>query len=101
MALDMWVLRVWGVPKASDHTASYDPPRATAAQSGGAWAAPNDRTAAGESDPNLDIIQGGFTMLGTGAVFAAVRLTSQVTYKLGRRCIAIVWLAFTICADVP
>ena len=40
------------------HTCSQlRPPRATAAQSGGAWAAPDDRTAAGESDPNT--IKGG------------------------------------------
>ena len=44
-----------------------DPPRATAAQSGGAWAAPR-RTGAGDSDKKLDTIEGGFTMLGICAV---------------------------------
>ena len=43
------------------------PPRATAAQSGGAWAAPR-RTGAGDSDTKLVTIDGGVTMLGICAV---------------------------------
>ena len=43
------------------------PPRATAAQSGGVWAAPR-RTGAGDSDTELFAIEGVFAMLGICAV---------------------------------
>ena len=74
------------------------PPRATAAQSGGAWAAPR-RTGAGDSDTKLDTIKGGFTMLGICAVLPWLRRTSQVTYKLGRRCTAMVMAGTYKCVE--
>ena len=76
----------------SAYNSQLRPARATAAQSGGAWAAPR-RTGAGNSDtqsrvasPYLEFVRW-------------CRGAASITgfYKLGRRCNAMVWLALTLC----
>ena len=74
------------------------PSRATAAQSGGVWAAPTGRTAAGKSDPigKQSRVVGQYTK-----PRCSCRGTAHITVFYVSATNVLPWRAFTGCADVP
>ena len=76
------------------HTASYDPPEQPLLNR---EVRGRPRVGRGLATPTHN--QGWLHNAWNLCSIAAVRLTSQVTYKLGRRCTAMVWLALTLCVD--